>query len=285
MEKLQNAAPAVRTRLIALDLDGTLLNSAKELSAANRAALEAAAAAGIEIVPATGRFYRGMPEEIRALPFLRYAITINGAEVWDILSGCSVYSAGIALDRALEVLETLDRLPVIYDCYQDGWGWITKDMRDRAADYIDYMPSREMLRRLRTGVPELKAFLRERGREVQKLQLFTRDVSLRESLMDTLPERFPDLTFTCSLPNNLEINAAAANKGDALLALSRRLGLRAEETMAFGDGFNDLSMLRASGVSVAMGNAAPAVKAAAHYVTDDCDADGVAVFLSQFLPA
>ena len=71
-------------RLITLDLDGTLLNSKKELSPENAAALQWAADQGIEIVPTTGRFYGGMPEIIRNLPYLHYAITINGAQVYDV---------------------------------------------------------------------------------------------------------------------------------------------------------------------------------------------------------
>ena len=74
--------PAVK--LLALDLDGTLLNSSKELTPRTRAALYAAAEAGVEIVPTTGRFFGAMPEAIRTLPFLHYAITINGAQVYDI---------------------------------------------------------------------------------------------------------------------------------------------------------------------------------------------------------
>ena len=71
-------------RIIALDLDGTLLNSNKELTDRSRAVLEKAAAAGIEIVPTTGRFYKGMPDAIRQLPFIRYIIAMNGAEVRDL---------------------------------------------------------------------------------------------------------------------------------------------------------------------------------------------------------
>ena len=66
-------------RLIAFDLDGTLLNSDKVLTPRNRVALERAAENGILIVPTTGRLFKGMPAEIRQFPFLRYAITINGA--------------------------------------------------------------------------------------------------------------------------------------------------------------------------------------------------------------
>jgi GMP synthase (glutamine-hydrolysing) len=70
-------------KIISLDLDGTLLDSQKRLSEENRAALEEAAAKGVHIVPTTGRFFGMMPQAIRDLPFVRYAITINGAQVYD----------------------------------------------------------------------------------------------------------------------------------------------------------------------------------------------------------
>ena len=71
-------------KLLALDLDGTLLNSQKELTPRTCDALYTAAEAGVEIVPTTGRFFTGMPEVVQKLPFLHYAITINGAQVYDI---------------------------------------------------------------------------------------------------------------------------------------------------------------------------------------------------------
>ena len=269
--------------LIALDLDGTLLNEKKELSARSRAALEAAAAAGIEIVPSTGRFYRGIPEVVRSLPFIRRAITINGAHVVDIRSGETVYSAEIPRDDAIAFLEYLDTLPVIYDCYVNGWGYVTGRMQDHAEDYIDYPPSIQMMRTLRSPVPELKAFLRAQEMGVQKMQLFTRDVSFRDSLIPLLAEKYPELAVTYSLPNNIEFNASGADKGRALLALAEYLGIPREKTMAFGDGTNDLSMLTAAGCGVAMGNAHPSVKAAAKLVTADNDSDGVALVIEKLL--
>ena len=117
-------------RLIALDLDGTLLDSEKRLSAANRAALERAVSMGIEVVPATGRFYDGMPEVIRELPFVRYVITVNGAQVFEVKTRKNIYSADIELSEAIPFYEKLDTLPVIYDCYMDGWGYMTGAGRD-----------------------------------------------------------------------------------------------------------------------------------------------------------
>ncbi len=80
-------------KIIALDLDGTLLNSNKELTSASSAALYRAAESGILIVPTTGRFYGGMPEEIRQLPFIKYAVTVNGAQVADVAADEVIYKA------------------------------------------------------------------------------------------------------------------------------------------------------------------------------------------------
>lgn len=282
-EKTAGARGLADIRLIALDLDGTLLNEKKELSPRSRAALEAAAGAGIEIIPSTGRFYRGIPEVIRSLPFVRGAITVNGAHVIDLRSGETVYSAEIPRDDAVAFFEYLDTLPVIYDCYVDGWGYITADMQERAPDYIDYAPSLHMVRTLRSPVPELKAFLCGQEKGVQKMQLFTRDVPLRDRLIPLLTGKYPSFVITSSLPNNIEINGTGADKGRALLALAEHLGIAREQTMAFGDGTNDMSMILAAGFGVAMGNAHPAVKAAADFVTADNNSDGVAVVIEKLL--
>lgn len=270
-------------RLIALDLDGTLLNSDKTLSPRNRAALEAAAARGIEIVPATGRFYRGMPEVIRALPFVRYVITINGAQVFDAKTGESIYAAEIPTDEALAFYEYLDTLPVIYDGYVDGWGYITEAMQQRIGEFGMQPFQIKMMLELRSPVPELKAYLREGNRRAQKMQLFVKEQPRRDELLRELAEQYPQFAVSSSLANNIEVNSRDADKGRALTALAAHLGLEPSQTMAFGDGLNDLTMLRAAGVGVAMANGHPDVKAAADVIADDCDDDGVAKVIEQLL--
>ena len=211
-------------KLLALDLDGTLLNSQKELTLRTRDALYAAAGAGVEIVPTTGRFFTGMPEVIQKLPFLHFAITINGAQVYDIREKKAVSTAEIPLETALRVLEYLDGFPVIYDCYQDNWGWMTRSMQENAAAFVPIDHSLRMVRSLRTPVDELKAYLREQNRSVQKLQLFTPDDALRGRLLTDLAERFPCLSVSTSMPCNIEINDAHANKGEAIASLAAYLG-------------------------------------------------------------
>ena len=270
-------------KLIALDLDGTLLTTEKALTPENEAALRRAAEAGIEIVPATGRFYEAMPEAVRSLPYLHYAITVNGAEIREVRTGRALSRAEIPLARALEVLRVLDRLPVIYDCYMDNWGWMTQAHYDAAADFAPHRHSLEMIQTLRTPVPELKAHLEQVGHDVQKIMMFFRDPALRIASLRELAERFPDLAVSSSIPRNLEINSLEAQKGPALLRLAARLGIAPEQTMAFGDDLNDVSMLRAAGIGVAMGNACPEAKAAAALVTASCDENGVAQALDRLL--
>ena len=268
-------------KLLALDLDGTLLNSQKELTLRTRDALYAAAGAGVEIVPTTGRFFTGMPEVIQKLPFLHFAITINGAQVYDIRKEKAVSAAEIPLETALQVLEYLDGFPVIYDCYQDNWGWMTRSMQENAAAFVPIDHSLRMVRSLRTPVEELKAYLRGQNRGGQKLQLFTPDDALRGRLLKDLTEQFDSLSVSTSMPCNIEINDAHANKGEAIASLTAYLGLPMAATMAIGDGLNDRSMIRMAGLGVAMANAYPEILALADEVTASCDEDGAALAIER----
>ena len=158
-------------RLIAFDLDGTMLNAAKVLTQRNKAALEHAAEKGILIVPTTGRLFDAIPEEIREFPFLRYAITINGAAVFDTETGDNIYRAEIPIEQAIEIMSYLDKFPIIYDCYKDNTGWMTQSMWDQAEVFAPNAYYLSSIRTRRKPVPELKEYLREQGGSVQKIQL------------------------------------------------------------------------------------------------------------------
>ena len=268
--------------LIALDMDGSLCTTDKRITPYTAAVLERAAAAGALIVPATGRFYKGLPAELRDEPFLRYCITINGAHVYDAALDRTVSAAELPLARALDAMEYLDSQDVIYDCYQGDWGWITRRFWEIAPEYVPDRHYLKMLRVLREPVDELKAHLRKTGRNVQKILIYTHTDAIQDELLKTLPVRFPDMVVTSSARHNIELNAPAANKGAALRALAEALEIPRERVMAVGDGLNDRTMLEAAGLAVAMGNAHPAIKAIADYVTDDCDHDGAAKAIERF---
>ena len=269
-------------RILALDLDGTLLDSGKNLSGANRDALAAAAGKGVLVVPTTGRFFGMMPPAVRDLPFVRYAITVNGAQVYDRETDSAIVREELPLEKALAVMRFLDGFDVIYDCYQDNWGHMTRAMQDKAAEYAQCPHYAKMIREFRKPCPDLKAYLAERGGDVQKIMLFARDPAERDGIARELASRFDGLAVSASTRNNLEINAASAHKGRALARFAEHLGFSAANYMAFGDGMNDLTMVQTAGIGVAMANAADEVLAAADYVTLSNDSDGVAAALRHF---
>lgn len=268
--------------IIALDLDGTLLNSNKELTAKNLAVLERAAAAGFEIVPTTGRFYGGMPQEIRELPFVRYTITINGAEAADLQTGEVIYRAELPWEQVVDMMSYFDEFPAIYDCYQGNEAFMTAEQKNRVEEMVASPHYHKMIRELRQPVPELKEFLVNRKKDVQKTQFFTNRPEVRAFLMEELPKRFENLCVSSSVADNVEINQYHANKGEALLALAEHLGVSRGQTIAFGDGLNDLSMLREAGIGVAMANACEEAKEIAGWIAPSCDEDGVAWGVEKF---
>ena len=270
-------------KLIAFDLDGTLLDGRKNIPEENMQALLAAAAAGALLVPATGRLYTGIPEQLRALPGARYFITVNGAYAYDAVEERNLYASELSVDTCLRLIEYMDKLPVIYDCYQDNWGYISRHMYRCAGDYIPDPGIMKMMRELRTPVDNLAETLRQRGRPVQKMQMHFQDLAERQRQLKLLAERFPETAISSSLPWNIEINSAGATKGKALKALCQALGIDLCDTLAFGDGTNDLDMIRAAGIGVAMGNAQDEVKAAADWIAPSNEENGVAAGIRKFL--
>lgn len=270
-------------KLIAFDLDGTFLDTAKTVPEKNLAALTAAAECGIYTVPATGRIFDGIPKALRALPFMRYYICINGAYVYDAENETIIHRAEVPLATALRFYEYMDGKPALYDCYQDGRGYMTATMYAQAEAYISDPGVLRLLKTLRTPVPELKAYLREKGEDVQKLQAYYADTAERDGELARLPGLFPELLFSTSVKNNIEVNYRTAGKGNGLAALCRHLGLDLADTVAFGDSSNDTDMLLAAGCGVAMANALPEVKAAADAVTLSNDECGVADTIYKIL--
>ena len=267
-------------RLIAVDLDGTVLNDRKQLTPRTAAALAAAAAQGVEIVPATGRTAAGLPAELLALPGVHYAITSNGARMMDLAAGRPLCELYLAQDKALAAFDILARYDCMADLFQDVQGYTTA--ANRAAAYR-FVPEnlREYVLRNRAVVPDLRAFIAQQARGVEKLTVFFLDEAERRRAWAEVAALGVDVVS--SLPLNMEINAAGVDKGAGLLALAAQLGLPAGALMACGDGGNDTAMIKAAGLGVAMANAFPEVKAAARFVTASNNEDGVALAVERFV--
>lgn len=268
-------------KAILLDLDGTLLNSDKIVSPANYAALEKAAAMGVHIVPATGRFYEGMPEVVRNLPFVRYAVSVNGAEIYDTKEKRVLHKEELEPEEAVAIYEYLSSLPALCDAYVEGWGYMDRSYYARIDEFTTVPYVVKMLKELRTPVDDMKGFLAQH--KVQKVMAFFNDMERRAVELERVKALFPNTAVSSSIANNIEVNAKKATKGGALLNLCAVLGIDAKDSMAFGDGSNDLAMIQNAGIGVAMGNAYPGLKEAADFVTLTCDEDGVAHAIKKFV--
>lgn len=140
----------------------------------------------------------------------------------------------------------------------------------------------KLIQETRDVVPDTEVFLRETGSDAEKLNAFFLDLGDREAAREEL-NQVEGIIISSSIYNNLEMNAQGATKGDALLWLADYLGIDRMETMAFGDGENDVSMLEAAGIGVAMENGQDSVKASANELTLTNDQDGVAAAIEKLI--
>lgn len=274
-------------RLVALDLDGTLLDDRKQISPRALAAFDEAAKRGIVIAVASGRPLAAMPEILTGRAYVRYYILLNGSLVWDAMKKENLRVVGIGSEDAQAVMDELDRTEELYSCAVNGVYCMDSALYDKIEEYIpSYGPLLRIMKETRRSVPHMREWLRQdQSAVVLHISAEFRDLTLRAATMERLKTRFPRLNVVASTPRNIEINAGEAGKGEALRFLSERLAIRREEVMAFGDSLNDISMLRYAGVGVAMGNAAPEVKAAADRMTAANTEDGVARELERVLRA
>ena len=250
-------------KLIAFDLDGTLLDDDKHLPPENLAALRTAYERGIFLVPATGRILKALPEELLEPGLFRYFIFANGALVYDLQEQRALYQARIDPELAVRLCAYMDTLPVLYDCYRGDCGYMTAWMYDKAPEFFETEPHiLKLVKSLRRPVPDLKQKILEDQIPLEKLQMYFRQEHMDERArqLELVPRLFPELIASSSLRNNIEINSARAGKGNALRALYGQLGLDVSESVAFGDGLNDADMLRAAGRGCAMQNAVPSVR-------------------------
>ncbi len=270
-------------KLLACDLDGTLLRSDKTISSETKDALTSCSEAGIYIVPATGRFYNGIPETLRNLPFIRYAITINGSAVLDVSENKTIYEATISAASAVPVLEYFNDLGVAYNFYSQDAGYMEKRFIDHIEDHLDSKVFQATVRQLYTPVDDLISFMTNEFDRINKFQIFTKEPDKLRAASDFVNGLGLPLVVTSSFVYNLEINNINATKGKALSSLSEYLGVDIKDTAAFGDGGNDINMLEAAGYGIAMENARTPVKQIADYITLSNNEDGVAKWINDFI--
>ncbi len=268
-------------RLVALDMDGTLVNSMKKVAPEELEALSQALSRGIHVVAASGRTQHTLPSEILAMEELRYFISCNGAKVTDRFSGETVYRRNICQSDMLKIMEHAKSCHCVREVALDDSLYLA---REDDEDELGFLPPHQhaFLRSARTLTDDLEAMMQSAKDGAEKILIFFHRADELQAFRLWLEENF-SLCVSSSLDTNLEINALGVSKGSALCALARHLGIAMEQVMACGDSENDIDMLKAAGLGIAMANSTPEALAAADAVTLSNDQHGVAAAIKRYV--
>ena len=272
-------------RMIALDLDGTTLNSNSRLSERTRNTLEEACRQGVCIVVSTGRSYNSLPDDVKSVKGVSYAITSNGAHINDIGSGRSVYDDYLS-EEAIKAVEDITSdlgegyagIEVFIDgqAYMDAghYHYIEENGCEfRNADYVLWS---------RKPIDDINKLLHDNSSKIENINICFKSTDALETAREAV-ESIPNATITSSFRNNLEVGGPDTSKKHALIELMLRLGIEPDELMCCGDAPNDIQMLEFAGLGVAVGNAWGGTKDHADYITGTNDEDGVAQAIELFV--
>ena len=271
-----------KVRMIAFDLDGTLLTTDKRLTDETRRTLEQAAKRGILLVPATGRPLTGMPAEVLGIAGVRYAITANGARVVSAEDGKILREKLISVEKARKVLDIYGEYDTLREIYYDGQGYMEARQMEQLDHYVPDPNMAKYIRNTRKCVPDLMEKFRQENRAMDKVQAVFACAGEKEQAFRRIRE-MEGVEATGALSYNIEVTAGGINKGEALLWLAGELGIDREEILAFGDGANDADMIRAAGIGAAMEVSVPEVRAAADILAGSNDEDGVARAIQRYI--
>ncbi len=261
-------------KLIATDIDDTLLNKEKQLTPRTKSALIKAQENGVKLAVASGRLPYGVRPYAEALDIFRhggYYMGFNGGAIMnsrDELIGSS-YLDSRYIEPVYDILRPTNVTAMVHkgakiyaDSKVNDYTRIESDVIGLPLNVVDDLPSFidwNIHKFLLAGDPD----------ELKELE---------QKLLSSLGD---ELDIYLSAPWFLEVMPKGVTKGTGLETICADLGITLNEAIAFGDSYNDIFMLKAAGMGVAMGNAEEAVKEAANTVTDDCDHDGIALALER----
>lgn len=275
-------------KIVFSDLDGTLLGSNKEISPRTMRTLDTLAARGIEFVPCSGRPTTGLPKELLAHPAVNYAICANGVATYRIVHtaegpNCEMLNHCVMQKESVAWLyERVKDMDITFDVFADGKAYAERARYDRMDTYGLNAWELPNFKGMRTPVDMSIAELLPTLKVIDRITIYWHTQEQRRIITDLLEQR-PELSYTYSLPINLEISEKSASKGAALSWLCEYLGIDVAGAVAFGDFPNDSSMLEAAGDGVAMANALDEAKKTANHIALSNDEDGVAVYIEGLL--
>lgn len=282
MSEIKNMTDTTSVKMIALDLDGTTLTDHKTVSERNVRALESASDKGVHVVIATGRGFSSVPDDVRNIKGIEYIVCANGADIRLAKDGTSVYRSLLGEKEAADIISYLQGKERGAEIFVDGKAYIQRsEYDDIISGKITYR-SRDYILKSRNPVEDIFSFALENISRIENISIFFEDLTQKPIIWDEL-KVFKNVTVTSSFPHNIEIGGSNTSKATALSNLAAKLGVREHEMMCCGDSLNDMAMLKAAGIAVAMGNAEPELKKIADFVTDTNENDGVAKAVEKFV--
>lgn len=271
-------------QLIAMDLDGTTLRSdRKTFSPRLDAALDAAHRRGVAILPITGRQFFILPPAVRrGSSWEDLTVLSNGGEIRRLADGRLLKGHYLGPDALLALIETAERLRIPLELSTKDGLYLSReswDFQRRISGSLRFHLE-EVLASFGHEEADLRAFCADPP-PVDKINLPYVPDEVRaetEQALAALP-----ISWFWSAPRGVEIAHPDASKANGLLEACRLLGVDPTQAMALGDSGNDIPMLRAAGMGVAMGNASPQVQAAAKAVSAPFDQDGAALAIETYV--
>jgi Cof subfamily protein (haloacid dehalogenase superfamily) len=282
-------------RLIAIDMDGTILSPDHSISTKNKLAILAAQSNGIEVVIATGRSFSEAFDPVKAEGLNLSYICLNGAEVRDefgkLLSATHLVENDIG-----KITSILDAEKIDYQLFIDTYVYTTSievqiDTFIQLAEAANQIPPidkirQEVMDRVEQGVIRIvdsfDELINQRGSEIYKVFGTSYNRLHLDNARKAL-QLIPGLAISSSGAGNLEITNSNAQKGIAVEQYAKSKGISMDNVMAIGDNYNDLSMMERAGYSVAMGNAPVDIKAACTETTTTNAQDGVGLAVEAIL--
>ncbi|HJC34478.1 MAG TPA: Cof-type HAD-IIB family hydrolase [Candidatus Mediterraneibacter faecipullorum] len=283
-------------KVIASDMDGTLLGDDHKPAPETLAAVKKACDAGIRFMIATGRNFPGAMAELKDAELVCDYIVGSGAEVRNPQQEV-VVTHPISIELCRAIYEEIRDYPLSVTFCTDGYDYkigtpeeIEESLMLQMQLFFSNLPREELAktetyRRIKKSTRSMSDMdeLEAAGVPVYKLFLYSEDKAMLDE-MNTRLQRNKDIAVASSFPTNLEITDVKAQKGPVLKEYIESLGYTMDEVMVLGDSLNDLSMISMDfGATVAMANADPEVKSAAKYITKSNTEFGVAYAIEELL--
>lgn len=265
-------------RLIALDVDGTLLSSAGHILPSTVEAIAWARTQGVRVVLSTGRSAQEAAWLTRLAGCDDRAVCLSGGAIADTVTGRHVRQFPLPPEAAEEAIRIIQQYPFLcLDVFAGPHNLVTPFTRKTFAA----LQPNDCMHQFMVEEEDPAAYIRQHGLEVCKIFAATVGPDLSQAIAQLQTISGVE-TLNCD-GANLEVLTTGVSKGAALALLARDWGIPMDQVIAVGDSSNDLGMFAVAGMPVAMGNGSPAARAAARYVTDTNDRDGIAKAIRELL--